>query len=426
MCVPSDSAPYFVVRIEQPHDVANGGHVAIIRETSDDESARVHPVVRHQGEKLHDELYKSQGLRQLLDAVATGSGPLTIFVRLFSSASPPWELVYHPTQQFLSLDAKDRWPIVRVAGTHPTRRPDVIALPLRVAIVLGAAQLDANGQWTDLYDALVASGIAFEIHVFVAQGDLLAAIRAVADRRVHAEVVPSSTGALMGRLAEVRPHVLHAFAHGFESGSSYLQIATPLGYDGSPEYQIYVGATDLGTLSRSLSLVVLNACRGAAGNGQVESLAFELVCKHGIPATIGMRNIIDASDAHRFAKAFYVDAFERLASSAIDGKARSVPWAYSIRKGREALCSKHVGPAQAIAEANAEWTLPVLFVCDPELTLRLAVPVTPLSAEEQVRLATERKVLSAALDAGLEEEAPPAVVTVLRSRISEIEAQLGT
>jgi hypothetical protein len=423
--------PMATLRVELPFDVANKCPPSPLMESPTSAAclAGVYGIgtangVQAMGERILASLSSNIGVKLILDSkIAATNDPAPIYVRVNTSATLPWESMYHPTRRFLALDPQRRWPIARIAGSHPRRDAKLIQLPLRIAVVLAAAQREARHEWEYLYGALKDSAISFAASVFVAEDELKTSIEAHADSRVTVTWVPPTKEELNTALCKLGPHRMHVFAHRSAGAEAYLQIATRAGFDGDPSYQLYLGAGDLGMLSDTLWLVVLNACRGADASAQVESLAYALVCNEDIPAVIGMRDLIDSADANRFTKAFYGAAAERLAQVTSHGNAISFPWHEMLHYPRVALRDKHAGPE--VASAHGEWTLPILYVRDVEMPVRFAVPAVPVAPEERVRLATERKVLLAALDAGMLAAAPPEVSAALQARIQELETMLG-
>ncbi len=361
-----------------------------------------------------------------LDQLTQSPGEGSLFVRVFDSDTLPWEALRHPDAKFLALDPQNRWGLARIPGSFaPPSAPRELELPLRVSALLCAAQVDARPELDALHAALTASGIDFRLAVHAAHLDVVAHATALGDARVTAAPVPASEPAIVERLALERPHLLHVLAHGkWIEGSAYLEIATLASHDGTAAHHVYLAAGHLVGLGPDLLIKVLNACNVAEAADDGVSLAFQLV-HDGLPAAIGMRDVIDVNDARRFTRSFYAEAGKRLAALA-PGVDTPFRWEHVVGPARVALCQKHGGPTLVTAGKRGEWTLPVLYVRHPDARLRLRA--SGLAAEARPELETTLAILRAVREASspaLGTGVPADRLAKLDAMIAGLEAKLG-
>ncbi len=243
----------------------------------------------------------------------------------------PWELAYF-TQRHRYLGADVRTPV--------TRRPDAMApaatvtgpLPLKVLVVAPqSSRLRADEELDHLRQALEP------LDAFI-ETDVLDRSRPITLRRV-AE-----------RLGSKGPHVFHFIGHGsFASGSGSLFLddrrGEPLAVTDAQIRSLFVNA-------RSVRLVVLNSCEGAATesqSGDLSGVAQHLVAV-GTPAVLAHRYPIRDEAAIRFSEEFYsslVTSPERGLVEAALARARNqlnVCWPHSRIVGASVLYVRSSGP----------------------------------------------------------------------------------
>ncbi len=425
--------------VEQPFDVANDFDGIVI---DDDPAAAPFAtpvyepppgeaaIVQRIGEAVCKRMLEHPGVKQLFAAEvaqAPNSEAVPIYVRVDRSSTLPWETVYHPKRRFLALDPQGRGPMARLPRTHGPERPTRVEVPLRIAAVVSAANREGAGEWKAMLDALAGSAVEWRMLVLVAEDALQEQIAALADPRIEARCVPGTPDALVSALKAFRPQLLHFFCHGLLEQRPHLEIATRASHDGSTDEHVYLNADHLQVLARDLWLVVLNACRGAddGKGGRVESLAFELVAG-GVPAAIGMRDVIDMNDAVRFTRAFYTEAVRHFGQQLAAPGERPFRWADVLAAPRSALCRKHGGVPEDAATKHAEWTLPILYVRHVEATIE-ACHEPEIPDAEREALTAELTLLRAALKGAsplLGQSAPPDVVAALAARAEQIEERL--
>jgi hypothetical protein len=205
-----------------------------------------------------------------------------------------------------------------------------VAPPLNLLVLVASPvdqiPLDVEGEWHTLEQALseLESG------------------------RVHLERLDkASLPALQRRLRQGDYHMLHIVGHGdFDAQRQEGFVLL----EGEDRRGLRAGVRELGALlrdeSRSLRLVVLNACKGARASAgdPFAGLAQGLVQK-GVPAVIAMQVAISDGAAQVFTSAFY--------SSLASG----YPIDAALGEARKAIY---------LQDGGAEWAVPVLFMRAPD------------------------------------------------------------
>lgn len=126
-----------------------------------------------------------------------------------------------------------------------------------------------------------------------------------------------------------------------------------------------VGIPALAQLALATSwLVVINACEGGAGTGEVYSLASELV-REGVPAAIGHRQPISAEDAHRFAETLYPSLLRLIAKEVAVGGEREIEWAEALYAPRSRFA------IYGNPEDSELWSVPILHVRDEPFKVKI-------------------------------------------------------
>jgi hypothetical protein len=143
----------------------------------------------------------------------------------------------------------------------------------------------------------------------------------------------------------------------------------------------------------------------------------------GVPAAIGMREVIDSADANVFCRALYSAALGALAQELTPGTRDAVDWAHYVSSAREALCARLPGPPSASASKQKSWTLPVLYRRAEDLVIFTPDAAPTVGADERKRLIGELEVFRRAL-AELHPDNPALVRDQLEQAIEQREARL--
>jgi hypothetical protein len=365
-------------RVDEPNDVvdwdksrpllcspADAPFVKLAHIAAHDRNPIANELVKTVGEGVFAGLAKHLGVQEAFNRAVyshqvsdASPWPLYINIRAPAAEALPWEILYHPKGEFLSLDA--RWPMARMVGSGLGHIERVLELPIRLAIVLGATQLDATPEWEAIYEAISQSGLDYKILVLVAQPALEQHILNQADGKVTVEYVPPTEQVLVDRLIVFCPHFLHFFCHGSVNFDGFMEIATRnhLTFGDDP---VYLSTRELLRMRDLVWLITLDACEGATPTRELSSFSYSLV-KDGVPAVIGMREPIEAFDASVFCGAFYSAALSSLAVQIGTGNAYvKLSWEFALRSARAELCGMFRGPVAITAAQHKVWTLPVLY-----------------------------------------------------------------
>ena len=332
-------------------------------------------LVREAGLAVYNRLAVHPGVKAALERIANAAPDeaCPIYLQMSTSAAEglPFETLYLPEGRFLALD--DRTPIVRVAMNDATGGviERLCEVPIKVTAVISAAgrEVYEDEEWNTLYQAFRNSQVDFRLQVLVGREGLRQQIIQAQDQRVTVERIEPDKKGLVASISKFAPVVLHFFCHGTTRPAPYLEVASRRTHD-LGEDPLYLSEAEIRSLSRSLVLVTLNACEGAAPVPDAHSLALALVEKAGVPVVVGMREAIDAEDANLFTGAFYaalLDEFHRVLTNP-QGEAPN--WPLLLRGPRDRLASRQGGPPITAAAAHKRWSLPVVYVRPEELNLR--------------------------------------------------------
>ena len=385
-CRPEDLPPW-----TQPEAVLSHGRAIL-------NALRKHPAV-------------SEALAQALQGGSQEAHPLYFHLKVEEAERLCWETLCDEKGHFLALNV--RWPIARIAQSDLPPAVRSMATPLHVMALLSALGVQAAREWRALRDACVEAqqaGLDSRLRVYVGEEQLLNTITqeiqaGLAGVEVFAMVEDAAR--LRDELAEFHPHVLHFFCHGVaDFGLSQLELATLLDWQqGVPRGSLQLDLAEVAAwpeLSR-IWLVTLNCCKSGHGDSGQQSMAYKLV-SNGVPAAVGMREPIDALDAHTFCGRFYQSLFAKLLEVKTKLAAQppdqtiGIEWAEVLWAARVALAKR----ANRKRNYDREWALPVLYVQrDPFLVRQ---PVTAPSATQLTRLIEISRVLRS-----LPEDTPPDV-----------------
>jgi hypothetical protein len=373
-CRPEDLPPW-----TQPEAVLNHGRAIL-------NALREHPAV-------------SEALAQALQPGEKEARPLYFHLRVEEAEQICWETLCDEKGRFLALNA--RWPIARIAQSDQPPAIRSLAAPLRVMALLSAIGVQAKREWNALRDAYKEArkaGLDCQLHVFVGEEALQKAIgNEIANLPgVQVSGMVEDAARLRDQLAEIQPHILHFFCHGVaDFGLSQLELATLLDWaQNRTRGSLQLDLAEMAAwpeLSR-IWLVTLNCCKSGQGDSGQQSMAYKLV-SNGVPAAVGMREPVDALDAHTFCGRFYESLFakllqvkEKLAAQSPE-ETTGIEWAEALWAARVALAKR----ADRKRRQDREWALPVLYVQrDPFLVRQ---PQVALNANQITRLVEVSRIL---------------------------------
>jgi hypothetical protein len=379
-------------------------------------------VVLTVGTKLFRSLERHPTVRLAVESALARPQGYPIYLRLDSveAAEYPWESLFDTARQrFLALYPET--PIGRIVPASYHANQQYVAAPLRLVAILSAAGVDASGEWRSLRRAIERTGVDVEVRVVVGQHSLHQEIKA--NTPSWAKPVLLSNDAVINRvLKEFNPHFVHFFCHGAARPNPLLELATPLAHAAKAS-DLHVTPASLKGVAPMPLLVTLNCCSGASDVDGVRGLASELVLNADYPAAIGMREPIEATDAHVFAESFYSEVFDQLNDVFANGQPVELEWAGALCGARLALRKLHAEelmPDPAAAR-HRKWTVPILCRGPAPLTLE---PVT-IHPSHGDKVENAAKVFELNSLARMSLGQPPAVQIGALTRIEQIRAELG-
>ncbi len=388
---------------------------------------------RARGEQLLAILRKHQAVKAALSialAQPPASEPQPLYIRGLAKAADelPWEQLYAAPHGFWALDS--RWPVGRIASLLRDVNDRSFLPPFRVTAVLSAAGRTGVPQTESLISAVTsatAQSFSARLHVITGEQAVLDRIATENDPRVTAEVIAPTSNGVAKQLTDAKPSILHLLCHGgTAAGVRTLALATVQDFitgeqTGSVRLSGQVLVEALSTCDPWL--IVLAACQ-TAESAEGPAMAHELA-DAGLPAVIGMRRLIDVTEADRFCAALYPELMatvERALRPEDDDtdtvhNRRLIDWATAM-----------TGPRQAIADGDPvavdTWSDPVLYAQHEPLRVYVPGGTAPLTAEEYAELRAKldkwvefRKTLDPATT-------PDAFLADADSRIAELRAQL--
>ena len=316
----------------EPRAGSHGRHIFASAAGAAD-GARLTP--RTFGERLYTALFTDpieQLFRRSLDAANRQDAGLRVRLRLGDApalAALPWEFLYSPSlDRFLALS--DATPVIRYLELAQPEAALAVAPPLNILTVVAdpsdVQQLDVEQEWSRLQTA------TRELE---------------ARNLVRLDRLPKATpGALQQRLRQADVHILHFIGHGLfdaQTGAGALVFEQETGKS------VLLSGSQLGALlhdQRSLRLVFLNACEGAATSPGLPfaGVAQQLV-QQSNPAVLAMQFAVSDAAAVALASEFY----RALADGA--------PVDTATSEARKAVYA---------AGEEFEWGTPVLFSRSPD------------------------------------------------------------
>jgi len=410
--------------VQAPFDIDNPHTVTLL--TLDEVHALHGPDIVHKiGEVLASKLRENAAVnsvlaRVLMHPAAPPSLPISFRIGDPDAHALSWEAIV-ANGDFVALD--DRWPITRIArgGAIPqegAKRP--YASPLKLVCVLSAVGRPAIEEWQGLYQAVQAAraaGLPIHVTLFAAEeDDVINVVRGLEDSQVIVEPVPNDATSLLTELEDREPHLLHIYCHGtITDGVRRLEIGTVGDFDRDDgRSSVKVRVDELGTamFRAGTWAVVLNTCRGAEAIDQTLTHAEEVVSR-GVPVAIGLRRLVDASDAFAFSSAFYPAVLSAIhtAVSGPDGGTRTISWGDTLVQARRKLRDIH----GADARLHDAWTLPVLYTWPG--TFRLVV-ADQAGLQNTTQALGESQVIGGMVEV-LGDDAPDDIVADMRGLAPE-------
>ena len=129
---------------------------------------------------------------------------------------------------------------------------------------------------------------------------------------------------------------------------------------------------------------------GATAEGEIHSLASDLVYAGGFPAVVGMREPIASDDASQFSGRFYPVLIEAVGGNA--GGRLNLDWSGMLVGPRRRLIQLRGGVFSATAAKRHEWTPPVLYLRPEEFQVGSApTPQATLSSSRSSRPSAGRQ-----------------------------------
>ena len=343
-------------------------------------------AVRQAGETLYARLAEHQEFSTaLIQAMAiAGSGRCPLFVHLDVEGEAdriPWEILCAPGGIFLGLEP--RWSVARVVDSA-VPSPGTVAFqpPLRIAALLSCLDVPAAEEWAALIEAVDQSPIPVEILALVGEPHLEQQI--ADEQRPGVQVFgipgPEDDEALRTLVRTFKPHILHFFSHGSILSGAHLELATQADWISEATVSsLFLEPNQVAALGDPVErpwLAVLNCCQGATAEGEIHSLASDLVYTGGFPAVVGMREPIASDDASQFTERFYPALFEAVGRIA-GGASGTLDWSGLLVGPRRGLIQRQGGLFSAAAAERHEWTLPVLYLRPEEFQVVSAPPPIP-------------------------------------------------
>ena len=274
--------------------------------------------------------------------------------------SLPWETLYRQNTGFVAL--AEEWPIARMTR-QPACESD-FAYPLKIMAVLstpGPGET-ASGEWKSIYQELEASGVPYELWVFVSEKQLLESIKDLNNVKAF-ELIDDDQ--ILTTIREVQPDLLHFFCHGSAEKSVNLILYAAFDVECGLKPSIQIDANKLISYVSPVSppwLLTLNCCDTAAGTSTETLNLANTLARKGFPAVIGMRRKVKSDYASHFSRYLYRSVLETIR----DPDKTEVEWVFVLSRVRVELASKYATEVGAPGYADAarysnEWTLPVLY-----------------------------------------------------------------
>ncbi|MBS9375357.1 CHAT domain-containing protein [Rhodococcus sp. B50] len=348
----------------------------------------------------------AEALRMALAQPAEGPPrPLYLRVRTPEIDALPWEELYSAAHGFCALD--HRWPVGRIVNRWINLSDRTFTSSLRVVALLSAAGRSGVPQLDSLVKALRspdARNVGLSVHVITGDPSVLDAAEHVHEPAFTCEEMTTAGTTVARQIAAHRPDIVHVLCHGKAVGGVHsLLLATPADFLGGEETGLVsLTASDL---VRELAacnpwLIVLVACE-SAGVGEGPALAQDLTARN-IPAVIGMRRLLDISEADSFCSALYPELLRVIRdslNSSGNGRVHTIDWVTALTVPRRVLSG-------ADPEGMGTWSDPVLYAQAEQLRIYHAEPAASearigelVTAKEELTTWREFRNLMEASDA---------------------------
>lgn len=291
----------------------------------------------------------------------------------------PWELLYDAQGGNGFLARSDTTALVRHFTDLPLPHDLPAEGPLRVLLAAASPrdkppisqEKEAEAIFKSLHGRRLSPLDAFKIayqHVLRSRSLKGLARRLKQRSLVEFDALPHATRAsLQRRLLERRNagqgyHVIHFAGHGdSDENGSFLALEDESGASDLITAEEFAELID----GPEVNLVVLNACKSAAAENAVKSLA-ETPLRRGIPAVIGMQVPVLDRAAVEFAREFYA------------------LWASGEPLESALGYARRLISAEKRSQA-ADWSIPVLYM-GPQEGLTLAMEIPSIQTPRPVRL----------------------------------------
>lgn len=353
-----------------------------------------------------------------------GAAPSPLYFHMLASSADelPWEQLYVAPVGFCTLDR--RWPVGRIAYRKRTVTDRAFDPPLRIVAVLSAAGQSGAAQLQALLAATAkadAAAVGVRLHVITADEAVTSALAKAGRPDVTVQVLGDTAVDLARQIADAQPQILHVLCHGGAvAGVRTLAFATIADFDaGEATGSVRLKLADLvaSVLSADPWLVVLNACDSAEAV-EGSALAHELASS-GLPAVVGMRRLVDVTDADRFCAALYPEVFAAV-RAAVDPAGqpgvRTIDWAAVLTTPRGTL----TGPDPSAVDT---WSDPVLYVQYD--AFRVFAPTPTLSSEDYSGIRGELDLWEGYLESVEARELDPAVRAEVEAKVATLRGVLA-
>lgn len=427
--------------LESPAGIADGRKLFALKSLPNDaefQFGAAAPAIGKAGAKLRDDLLAHTGIKASLHGwLGLANKPLHALhlqIECPGADQLPWEALVDSNGDFLALDANS--PVARVltADRQEQSKKEVIFIPpLRIACILGAwwgagGAKEQADEWASLAAAIAthaAGQLKLDVHVFGCDLQLKAIVEAQPvppGVTVSWRPIVGDAPTFLKAIRELRPHMLHLFAHGTADEQAFVQVSTVANVAAGEDGSILIGARDLrqeGDPDENIWVIALNACDSAAVSRDARNLATQLV-RFGFPAVIGMREPVKTSEARLVSQHFYTAAFEALQELPIAGR-REVEWSLFLRRVR-----LHLAGSAITAQSSARWLLPILYARTEPFTIIRGNAQLPDA--ERIRLQAElselKKQRDTAMQFPLSDDVKLKMKADFDAKIGQIEAQL--
>jgi hypothetical protein len=227
------------------------------------------------------------------------------------------------------------------------------------------------------------------LHVISGEQAVLDRVTGENDPRLTAEVIAPTPDGIARQLTDAKPSILHLLCHGgMAAGVRTLALATVQDFlAGEQTGSLRLSVPNLVEALRTSDpwLLVLAACQTAEST-EGPAMAHELA-DAGLPAVIGMRRLVDVTEADRFCAALYPELMTTLEQAlGPEGEGADDPHNRRLIDWATAM----TGPRQAVVNGDPvavdTWSDPVLYAQHEPLRVYVPSATAPLTAEQYAEL----------------------------------------